>query len=475
MTAGAIVAGLEASTPEDEPVATPAPAQATPTTDDARPTRSYEDLVPGSLAWIAATHGGSSDDGAAELEDQPGDHARRDAGDRRRAAKQAKAEKRLAARRAREEQRAAAKAEKDRARRERAEAKDREAAERAEAKEREAEQAEARRAAQEVEDERTRQLAEEQAAAARVEQDRRRQAESAAAQQKAQRRERSKAAALAALAGRPTTARADEPDAPTSQDVAGQDPAPGDPAPEDPDAQDPMPGDGTPEQESTTTRSEDGSAADLAEETALLDAVGAAHQDVEATEATEADDQDAVADARESERTSQEPVDRGGRGDGRRAAAAATVARRREKAEAKERARAEKGEAARRRRAEKAPAREVDDSVPEPPSVPQESSSFGPARAVSLVGVAIGVLGLVASVLLALAALLVAFGFDADAGVLRAVAVAADPLTAPLRGLVAFSGENAAAKEAFVAYGGGSVVYLIVGVAAPSLLSRRDA
>lgn len=448
-------------------MATPEPAQATPATDDARPMRSYEDLVPGSLAWIAATHGGSSDDGAAELEDQSGDHARRDAGDRRRAAKQAKAEKRLAARRAREEQRAAAKAEKDRARRERAEAKDREAAERAEAKEREAEQAEARRAAQEVEDERTRQLAEEQAAAARVEQDRRRQAESAAAEQKAQRREKSKAAALAALAGRPTTARAD---APTSQAVADQDAAP-----EDPDAQDPMPGDGTPEQESTTTRSEDGSAADLAEETALLDAVGAAHQDVEATEVTEADAQDARADARESEHTSQEPVDRGGRGDDRRAAAAATVARRREKAEAKERARAEKGEAARRRRAEKAPAREIDDSVPEPPSVPQESSSFGPARVVSLVGVAIGVLGLVASVLLALAALLVAFGFDADAGVLRAVAVVADPLTAPLRGLVAFSGENAAAKEAFVAYGGGSVVYLILGVAAPSLLSRRDA
>lgn len=452
-------------------MATPEPAQATPATDDARPTRSYEDLVPGSLAWIAATHGGSSDDGAAELEAQPGDHARRDAGDRRRAVKQAKAEKRVAARRAREEQRAAAKAEKDRARRERAEAKDREAAERAEVKEREAEQAAARKAAQEVEDERTRQLAEEQAAAARVEQDRRRQAESAAAEQKAQRREKSKAAALAALAGRPTTARADEPDAPTSQDVTGEDVAGQDPAPEDPDAQDPMPGDGTPEQESTTTRSEDGSAADLAEETALLDAVGAAHQDVEATEA---DAQDARADARESEHTSQEPVDRGGRGDDRRAAAA-TVARRREKAEAKERARAEKGEAVRRRRAEKAPAREVDDSVPEPPSVPQESSSFGPARVVSLVGVAIGVLGLVASVLLALAALLVAFGFDADAGVLRAVAVVADPLTAPLRGLVAFSGENAAAKEAFVAYGGGSVVYLIVGVAAPSLLSRRDA
>lgn len=445
-------------------MATPEPAQATPATDDARPTPSYEDLVPGSLAWIAATHGGSSDDGAAELENQPGDHARRDAGDRRRAAKRAKAEKRLAARRAREEQRAAAKAEKDRARRERAEAKDRDAAERAEAKEREAEQAEARKAAQEVEDERTRQLAEEQAAAARVEQDRRRQAESAAAEQKAQRREKSKAAALAALAGRPTTARADESDAPTSQDVAGQDPAP-----EGPGAQDPTPGDGPPEQESTTPRFEEGSAADLAEETALLDAVGAAHQDVEA------DDRDVRADAHESDDTPQEPVDRGGRGDGRRAAAAATVARRREKAEAKERARAEKAEAAQRRRAEKAPTREVDDSVPEPPSVPQESSSFGPARVVSLVGVAIGVLGLVASVLLALAALLVAFGFDADAGVLRAVAVVADPLTAPLRGLVAFSGENAAAKEAFVAYGGGSVVYLIVGVAAPSLLSRRDA
>lgn len=241
---------------------------------------------------------------------------------------------------------------------------------------------------------------------------------------------------------------------------------------EDPDAQDPTPGDGTPEDESTTTRSEEGSAADLAEETALLDAVGAAHQDVDAAEA---DDQAARADAHESEDTPREPVDRGGRGDDRRAAAAATVARRRQKAEAKERARAEKAEAARRRRAEKTSTREVDESVPEPPSVPQESRSFGPARVASLVGVAIGVLGLVASVLLALAALLVAFGFDPDAGVLRAVAVLADPLTAPLRGLVSFSGENAAAKEAFVAYGGGSVVYLIVGVAAPSLLSRRDA
>lgn len=435
--------------------------------------------MPGSLAWIAATHGGPSDDAAAELETQPGDHARRDAGDRRRAAKQAKAEKRLAARRAREEQRAAAKAEKERAKRARAEAKDRAAAERAEVAEREAEQLEARKAAQKVEDERARQLAEEQAAAARVEQDRRRQAESEAAEQKAQRREKSKAAALAALAGRPATSRADE------SDAAPEDPAPQDPAAEEPDGQDPTPGDGAPEDESSTSARPQGvSGADLAEETALLDAVGSAHQDDEPTEVVGLDTPDDLVDAsaedsqdagRETERDREEPVARDERGDERRAAAAATVARRREKAEAKERARAEKAAAARRRRAEKAPAGQVDDSVPEPPSVPQESSSFGPARIASLVGVAIGVLGLVASVLLALAALLVAFGFEPDAGVLQAVAMVADPLTAPLRGLVSFSGENAAAKEAFVAYGGGSVVYLIVGVAAPSLLSRRDA
>jgi hypothetical protein len=86
--------------------------------------------------------------------------------------------------------------------------------------------------------------------------------------------------------------------------------------------------------------------------------------------------------------------------------------------------------------------------------------------------VVLGVLGLVASVTLALAALLVAFGFDPSTGVLQSVATVADPLTQPLRGLVSFSGENAAAKESFVAYGGGSVVYLAVGVLAPSLLHR---
>ncbi len=111
------------------------------------------------------------------------------------------------------------------------------------------------------------------------------------------------------------------------------------------------------------------------------------------------------------------------------------------------------------------------DDVPEPPSVPQEGPSTA-RRVVGLVGVVLGVLGLVASVTLALAALLVAFGFDPSTGVLQSVATVADPLTQPLRGLVSFSGENADAKESFVAYGGGSVVYLVVGVLAPSLLHR---
>lgn len=143
------------------------------------------------------------------------------------------------------------------------------------------------------------------------------------------------------------------------------------------------------------------------------------------------------------------------------------AARRRAKAEAKLAARAEKDE----RRREQVGGRRARQDVPEPPSVPTRS---GAARALSLVGVAIGVLGLAASVLLALAALLVAFGFEPDAGALRAVASVADPLTAPLRGLVTFSGENADAKESFVAYGGGSVVYLVVGVLAPSVLNRRS-
>ncbi len=375
-------------------------------------TRSYEDLVPGSLAWIAATHGGPRPDPLARAEAALDTPERRPETDPAPGSREAKAARRDAAKRERAQRRAEAKAEKQRAREERARAREEAAAER----------------------ERERVWAEE------------------VKQAKARRRAESKAAARAALATPPGSHRAEPP---VDEPVA--------------------------EAEPSTSQ----------EDTALLEAVGAvAVQEPEAPTEETADVVEtrvvpAVADVPAPAATDRRPdtdtdTDTDTESDAEAGAGteveAATDGASVEATPTERPSRARRADRVERRRAKAAAAvaRRDDsgtDDVPEPPSVPQEGPSTA-RRVVGLVGVVLGVLGLVASVTLALAALLVAFGFDPSTGVLQSVATVADPLTQPLRGLVSFSGENAAAKESFVAYGGGSVAYLAVGVLAPSLLHR---
>lgn len=414
--------------------------------------------MPGSLAWIAATHGGERPDPIARASaalassDSREGRARDDDDAGSAQPGSAKAERRAAARQERAERRAAAKEAKRRAREERARAKQEAAAER----ERERTWAEE-----------SKRLADEKAAAEKAEQESARRRADEAAQERTRRREESKAAARAALAARPGARRAE-----SSSTVPEQAPseAPG------PDA----------------------------DETAVLEAVGA---DTTAPPATDADDtpraagpDEASSDAEppEKEPSGTEPSDTEpsdteqtvvvapGATDVERTTVLARAVdtsdtapeeapgsdRRRARAEARSRTKAEAVVERKARRGRSAETARHRDDVPEPPSVPSESRG-GAARVLGLVGVAVGVVGLTASVLLALAALLVAFGFDADSGVLRSVGAVADPLTSPLRGIVTFTGENAAAKESFVAYGAGSVVYLVLGFAAPTLLNRR--
>ncbi|ALX04431.1 hypothetical protein [Aeromicrobium erythreum] len=398
-------------------------------------TRSYEDLVPGSLAWIAATHGGPRPDPLARAEAALDTPERRPETDPAPGSREAKAARRDAAKRERARRRAEAKAEKQRAREERARAREEAAAERErervwaeEVKQLEAEQSAAEAEEREQERAESKRLAEE------------------AAQAKARRRAESKAAARAALATPPGSHRAEPPvDEPvaeaepsTSQEDTALLEAVGAVAVQEPEA----PAEETADVVETRVVP---AVADVPAP-AATDRPQARHTDTDTSAGPESGSE-AVTDGEPVEATPTERPSRARRADRverRRAKAAAAVARRDDA--------------------------DTDD-VPEPPSVPQEGPSTA-RRVVGLVGVALGVLGLVASVTLALAALLVAFGFDPSTGVLQSVATVADPLTQPLRGLVSFSGENAAAKESFVAYGGGSVVYLAVGVLAPSLLHR---
>jgi hypothetical protein len=434
------------------------PADALASEDAAAPaqtpgaTRSYEDLVPGSLAWIAATHGGPRPDPLARAEAALDTPERRPETEPAPGSREAKAARRDAAKRERAQRRAEAKAQKQRAREERARAREEAAAERErervwaeEVKQLEAEQSAAEAEEREQERAESKRLAEE------------------AAQAKARRRAESKAAARAALATPPGSHRAEPPaDAAEPHAPASTSPSPETSIPE------------------TSTPVED---------TALLEAVGAVdveepqHSAEEPADLVETQVVPAVALASRSSTTDRPEARRPDTdtetdaGTGPADSAVTPTDGASVEATSTERpSRARRADRVERRRAKAAAAvarRDASgtDDVPEPPSVPQEGPSTA-RRVVGLVGVVLGVLGLVASVTLALAALLVAFGFDPSTGVLQSVATVADPLTQPLRGLVSFGGENAAAKESFVAYGGGSVVYLAVGVLAPSLLHR---
>lgn len=116
------------------------------------------------------------------------------------------------------------------------------------------------------------------------------------------------------------------------------------------------------------------------------------------------------------------------------------------------------------------------DRIVEPPRAPKPplrqraaGASGGGRRILSVLAGLIGVIGLVCSVILAVGALLVAL--DADSGRLYdVVSGTCDVLVGPLRDVFSFTGTNARMKEALVTWGAGSIAYLLVGLAAQSLL-----
>ena len=92
---------------------------------------------------------------------------------------------------------------------------------------------------------------------------------------------------------------------------------------------------------------------------------------------------------------------------------------------------------------------------PEPVDEPTKKSGLGPVAGV------IGLIALAISVLLAVSALAVALGVDSG-GVYNALQAIADTLVGPLKSAFDFSGSNAVRKEHFLAWGAGSLGYLVV-------------
>jgi hypothetical protein len=91
----------------------------------------------------------------------------------------------------------------------------------------------------------------------------------------------------------------------------------------------------------------------------------------------------------------------------------------------------------------------------EPVDEPTKKSGLGPVAGV------IGLIALAISVLLAVSALAVALGVD-PGGVYNALQAIADTLVGPLKSAFDFSGSNAERKEHFLAWGAGSLGYLVV-------------
>lgn len=90
-------------------------------------------------------------------------------------------------------------------------------------------------------------------------------------------------------------------------------------------------------------------------------------------------------------------------------------------------------------------------------------------RILSLVAGLVGALGLVCSITLAVGALLVARGANGS-GFYDTIEGICNVLVGPLRDVFSFSGKNADMKESLVVWGAGSIVYLVVGLVAQSVL-----
>lgn len=120
----------------------------------------------------------------------------------------------------------------------------------------------------------------------------------------------------------------------------------------------------------------------------------------------------------------------------------------------------------------------ADDAVVEPPpSVVESDDARTPGRwrrAVAPAVLTIAMLALVASVVLAIGALLAAISADTDNAVVGAISSVCDVLDGPLNGLVDFSGENAVDKERLLSRGIASMVFLAIGVLLPLAVSSKD-
>ncbi|MET0767344.1 MAG: hypothetical protein ABWY50_06855 [Aeromicrobium sp.] len=172
--------------------------------------------------------------------------------------------------------------------------------------------------------------------------------------------------------------------------------------------------------------------------------------------------------------------------------AEAREAARRERAEARDVARREHEaakEAARREREAARTAERVDedDHIVEPPREPKvpllerlrrgrgtdDETRQGRSPRV-VVAAVVGAVGLICSVVLAVGAFMAALGTDEANGFYAKLSSVCDTLVGPLRDLFSFSGANADMKEALVAWGAGSLVYLGVFLASQAFLGSGD-
>ncbi|MGA8988366.1 hypothetical protein [Aeromicrobium sp.] len=240
-------------------------------------------------------------------------------------------------------------------------------------------------------------------------------------------------------------------------------------------------------------------------------AVEAERAEAEAAEKAERAEADAAVEAERERREARELEDRA-----KEAAAEAAVVARREREEAKTVARQERADAKALARSErdeaKAVARQerVDakalvrserdtkraqkdaDRMVEPPREPKVSfaerrrqksagmtesgdAALSPRTraAIGVVAATVGAIGLICSVILAVGALMVALGAGESNAAYDLLSSICDALVGPLSDVFTFTGTNGADKEALVAWGLGSMGYLLIGLFAQSVLRSR--
>lgn len=126
-------------------------------------------------------------------------------------------------------------------------------------------------------------------------------------------------------------------------------------------------------------------------------------------------------------------------------------------------------------KAEKPPKTPKPAKAPKPPKTPRPPRlrNGEPSRAVTTVAAFVGVLGLLASVVLAVGALFIALDAAQGSSFFSGLSTVCDALVGPLKDVFTFSGTNADKKQALVGWGLGSMGYLLVGRFLQSLLQSR--